>query len=83
MSSANPSLGPLTATQKRVAKVLERMREAALDSDDDAQMFAELLEAGLTELHGEDAFGSEGQCDPRGDFRDGTWSMSHVQGLDG
>ncbi len=83
MSSSNTTLGPLTATQKRVAKVLERMREAALDSDDDAQMFAELLEAGLTELHAEDAFGTEGQCDPRGDFRDGAWSMSHVQGLDG
>lgn len=30
----------------------------------------------------EDAFGTEGQCDPRGDFRDGEWSMKRVQGVD-
>ena len=29
-----------------------------------------------------DGFGTEGQSDPRGDRRDGEWSMWQVQGVD-
>lgn len=67
--------------QKRTIKVLERMIELCKDNASDAEMFADELEPMLHEMHGDDAFGTEGQCDPRGDFRDGTWSMKKVQGV--
>lgn len=73
----------LTKKQKRVVKVLENMIQMAKDNTDDAEMFADMLENALTDVHGMDGFGTEGQCDPRGDFRDGRWSMSKVQGIDG
>lgn len=45
-------------------------------------VFIATLEAGLSILAQSDAFGTEGQLDPRGDAREGTWSMHCVQGLD-
>ena len=33
-------------------------------------------------LYEEDVFGTEGQLDPRGDYREGRWSVHHVQGVD-
>lgn len=71
-----------TKAQQRVAKVLERMSAMAMADEDDAEMFTELLENSLSELNGEDAFGTEGQNDPRGDYRNGSWSMTHVEGVD-
>ena len=47
--------------------------------EDDAEMFAETLEIMLDDIHSNDGFGTEGQCDPRGDFRSGKWSMKKVQ----
>jgi hypothetical protein len=72
----------MTTTQQRVVKVLERMLEMARSNEDDAEMFSDGLEDLLTELHSNDGFGTEGQCDPRGDFRSGTWSMDLVEGVD-
>lgn len=72
-----------TKTQERVAKVLERIAQMAAADGDDAQMFSDALDIMLDELHCMDAFGTEGQCDPRGDFRNGTWSMCDVEGIDG
>lgn len=76
-----------TKEQQRVAKVLGRMSAMAMADEGYAGMFTDLLENvlenGLNELNGEDAFGTEGQNDPRGDFRNGSWSMRHVEGIDG
>jgi hypothetical protein len=72
-----------TKQQERVAKVLDNMKAMALDDDDVAGMFSEGLEFYLNDLHRDDAFGSEGQCDPRGDFRNGDWGMGKVEGIDG
>ena len=72
-----------TKQQERVAKVLDNMKAMAMEDDDNAAMFAEGLDFYLNKLNGEDAFGTEGQSDPRGDFRDGDWSMEYVQGIDG
>ena len=69
-------------TQKSVITVLERMIFQVRRGADDAQVYAEVLEQILDELHGNDFFGTEGQCDPRGDFRDGDWSMTNVQGVE-
>lgn len=71
-----------TKTQQRVAKVLERMASLAATNEDDAEVLADELDRMLTDLHESDFFGTEGQCDPRGDFREGDWSMAHVEGVD-
>ena len=72
-----------TPTQQRVVAVLERMIVQARENEDDAEMFSDELEVMLTEIHSNDGFGTEGQCDPRGDFRNGMWSMTRVEGVDG
>lgn len=74
----------MSRAKKRIKVVLERLVEFTYDDVDDstANVLAEQFECMLEELHGEDFFGTEGQCDPRGDFRDGTWSMYKVQGID-
>lgn len=65
----------MTKLQKNVATVLRRMADAAEKNLDDAEMFADALEPLLDEIHMDDGFGTEGQCDPRGDFRNGKWSI--------
>lgn len=70
-----------TNVQLAVVKVLERMIAMAQKNENDAEMLADELETMLTGIHGNDGFGTEGQCDPRGDFRDGFWSMYDVQGV--
>ena len=72
----------LTLRQKRVVRVLARLMKMAKADDGDAGGISEMLEAGLTDLQCNDFFGTEGQNDPRGDFRDADWSMSYVQGID-
>ena len=50
--------------------------------NDNALMFADMLDEQLDMLSEEDAFGTEGQIDPRGDQRNGEWSMYNVEGID-
>lgn len=71
-----------TITQQRVATVLERMLASVRKDPADAETFSPMLEEMLTELHGDDGFGTEGQGDPRGDFRSGQWFMERVEGID-
>lgn len=72
----------MNRTQERVEKVLTRMIKMSNGDEDYAQWFSEDLEKILENMLNEDAFGTEGQADPRGDGRDGNWSMNHVQGID-
>lgn len=72
----------LTEQQQRVLKVLERISDQVKADEDDSQMFSLYLEVMLDEMTQNDAFGTEGQCDPRGDQRDERWAMGHVQGVD-
>jgi hypothetical protein len=65
----------MSKVQKNVVTVLKRMTSIAEQSVDDAEMFAESLEQMLDDIHSNDGFGTEGQCDPRGDFRNGRWSL--------
>lgn len=71
-----------TIVQQRVAKVLERIAEMSKRDEDDAEMFADTLEDMLEDIAQSDGFGTERQCDPRGDGRNGQWSMTHVEGVD-
>jgi hypothetical protein len=73
----------MNETQQRVVKVLERMIEMTQENEGDADMFCDTLEDMLEEIAQNDGFGTERQCDPRGDGRDDKgWSMYHVEGVD-
>lgn len=72
----------MNEVQKRVALVLRRLTEMAERNWDEAESLADGLEIMLDELHEVDFFGTEGQSDPRGDFRNGHWSMARVEGID-
>ncbi len=72
----------MNQTQKRVLKVLENMKNLVEQDSDYADNFSEILQDGLDDIHGNDGFGTEGQSDPRGDFRNGEWNMKRVEGVD-
>jgi hypothetical protein len=57
-------------TAKNIGKVLDNFKNhvESLEPDEKKQ-FANDLNSFLDELAGQDAFGTEGQCDPRGDQR--------------
>lgn len=57
-------------TKTTASRVLRRMADMSDRDPDFAQMFAEAIDPILTDLECEDAFGTEGQLDPRGDHRD-------------
>ena len=57
-------------TSRNLAVVLERLTRYALETEDEArQAFCDDLNRFLDDLADQDAFGTEGQCDPRGDQR--------------
>lgn len=57
-------------TSRNLKAVMERLTTYALETEDEArQAFCEDLNRFLDDLANEDAFGTEGQCDPRGDQR--------------
>lgn len=72
----------MNKVQKRVTTVLERMLKMANEDAESAEMFYDYLDGMLDDLQSQDAFGSEGQCDPRGDQRNGEFHMEHVEGVD-
>ena len=60
-----------TATARNVVKVLRRLATFVEKEPADAKaLYARDLNRWLDELVGQDAFGTEAQCDPRGDQRD-------------
>lgn len=77
-------MSELTLFQRRVLKVLEVISATVEDDEDEAEFWAGELDNLLDNLRDHDCFGTEGQCDPRGDFRDGDWSLQDgpVQGVD-
>lgn len=74
----------LTIDQRRVLAVLERIAAQVRENVYYADVYGIDLEAMLNGLLDSDFFGTEGQCDPRGDQRDDAgWSIaSRVQGVD-
>lgn len=66
----------LTQEQKDVLLVIDRIKQLVMDNPDEAGMWAGTLDDVCDDLQGMDAFGTEGQMDPRGDFRDGNWELS-------
>lgn len=57
-------------TSRNLAVVMAKLTVYALETEDEArQAFCDDLNRFLDDLSNEDAFGTEGQCDPRGDQR--------------
>jgi hypothetical protein len=73
----------LNKCQERTIMVLHRLIDIVTDNEDDAEVLSDELGLMIACLAQEDFFGTEGQCDPRGDFRVNDWSMQKVQGVDG
>lgn len=71
----------MNKNQENVKVVLHRMLNM-LEDEDYIDMFCRSLDEMLDEILHSDGFGTEGQCDPRGDFREGEWSMWNVEGAD-
>lgn len=72
-------------TSRNLAKVMENLTKYALETrDKERWAFCHDLNCFLDELASQDAFGTEGQRDPRGDTRvDGTSAdarLTRVQG---
>ena len=73
----------MNKTQQRTVKVLSRLIKICKEDTDSAGYLSDELEIMLNGLRYDDFFGTEGQNDPRGDFRDhGEWSMACVSGVD-
>ena len=65
----------MSNTQDNIIKILPKLLEECKDDDFFAEVLAETLEVFLDSLASDDFFGTERQCDPRGDFRNGNWSL--------
>ena len=65
----------MTKYQKNLSIVLPRVLKLVEEDEDFAEMLAEELEAFFDSIAMDDGFGTERQCDPRGDFRDAEWSL--------
>lgn len=73
----------LTIDQKRVIAVLDRIKKTCFEDADEACCYGEALDQMLEDLLSEDFFGTGGATDPRGDQREGTWSVEYrVEGID-
>lgn len=57
-------------TSRNLSKVMDKLTQYAMSTqDEDRQAFCDDLNRFLDELADQDAFGTEGQLDPRGDQR--------------
>ena len=69
----------MNKVQKNVLVVLDRIKQQVIDSEDDAKGYAEAIDIMLDNLHAYDFFGTEAQSDPRGDYRNGDWSIHEIE----
>jgi len=65
--------------QANVCVVLNRLSDLAKSDEDYADMLSYWLEDFLDRIKRTDGFGTEGQNDPRGDFRNGEWTMDNIE----
>lgn len=70
-----------TDTKANVLRVIEEIKRRVEQPEYEGAVdeWAESIDSMLDEMKNNDQFGSEGQTDPRGDFRDGEWSIFEMQ----
>lgn len=68
-----------TKSQKNCITVLNRLAKMCEEDAEFAGFFKDDLNLMLDGIQAEDGFGTEAQSDPRGDFRNGTWSMDRLE----
>jgi hypothetical protein len=66
----------------RLNVVLNRATALAQEDDNFRQHFFDHLNILFDNLFEDDILGTEGQNDPRGDQRDGEFTMTNIQGYD-
>lgn len=73
----------MSTMEEKLVYIFEKLIEYVESNDDDVNNhFADHVETMLNDMNDMDLFGSERQSDPRGDFRDGDWSIfGSIQGL--
>lgn len=71
----------MTKYQENLKIVLPRIMKLVEEDEYLAEYFAEDLEEILNDIHYEDGFGTEGENDPRGDFRKGEWTLLEKGGV--
>lgn len=69
-SNGEQPMAKLNRKQKRLLDVFTRFVEWC-DNDDALESAADKLDEWMDEIRRDDGFGTEGQCDPRGDGREG------------
>ena len=67
-------------TSKKELKDTHDFLQFITNNDEDD--IADILDRCLDDLASQDAFGTEQQCDPRGDFRNGDFSMWNIENID-
>jgi hypothetical protein len=65
--------------QKNCVTVLNRLAKMCEEDEDFAKSLSIDLDSMLDGIYAQDGFGTEGQSDPRGDFRNGRWSMKKIE----
>lgn len=65
--------------QQNCVTVLNRLAKMCEEDEDFAKSLSGDLDTLLDEIQSQDGFGTEAQSDPRGDFRNGRWSMKKIE----
>lgn len=70
-----------TDVKANVLRVLEEIKRRVETPDypEAREEWAEALDGMLDEMKNNDQFGSEASTDPRGDFREGEWSIWEME----
>lgn len=70
-----------TDVKSNVLRVLEDIKNRVENPDCDEVIdeWAEALDSMLDEMKNNDQFGTEASTDPRGDFRNGEWSIFEME----
>lgn len=68
----------MTKTQTNIITVLDRLTKLVKDDAVQIEILSESMEGMLNDLRSNDFFGTEGQLDPRGDGRNGDFSMTRI-----
>lgn len=67
------------SSQANVCVVLQRLSNLIKSDEKFAELFAQDLEDILNLINAQGAFGKYGEKDPRGDYRNGKWSMDIIE----